>query len=216
VVLVRLAGIGGQEFTAAVDLVAHRRDVVLVAAGAQEAQGVLASPVPGKDALDMPPQGILLTGTARAGLVASSGAAYRGHPGRTRPHSSADRVQHLLLDGQHRVRNVGINDLFVLRHTRSLSTCGLSAPAIADKGRLLAGESIVTLCRSNLPISNCSTSRPARNSRPQLSRNCVAARRRQSARQQSRVRLFGSGFRQGIRRGYSDCYRRNQAADSDL
>ncbi len=52
-ILVRLTRVGGQEFAAPVDLVADRRNVMLVAAGAEEAEPVPGRPVPVEQPLDV-------------------------------------------------------------------------------------------------------------------------------------------------------------------
>ena len=95
-VLVGLPGVRREELAAPVDLVADHGDVVVVAAGAQEARGLLAGGVPAQEALHVPPE--LVLGRDRPGnvhlpaeaqglgnigvqIIDAAGADLREHPG---------------------------------------------------------------------------------------------------------------------------------------
>jgi len=101
VVVVRLAGVGSQELSPAIDLVTHCRHVVLVASGPQEAEEFTHGVVPGQDALHMALQ--LVLGEERWRQVQWGAQAQRlGHVLiELFCALSANRPEHLLLDRRH-------------------------------------------------------------------------------------------------------------------
>ena len=108
-VAVRLAVVGGQELAPVRDLVADGGDVVLPAPRAEEVERLGTVFVPAEDTLDMAAQGVL--GAKRLGEIEGAGHAQAlgNRPVELVDALDADRVEHLLPDARHRVRDVGVD-----------------------------------------------------------------------------------------------------------
>ena len=108
-VAVGLAVVRGQELAAVRDLVANGGDVVLPAPRAEKVERLGAVFVPAEDALDVAAQGVL--GTKRLGKIEGAGHAQAlgDRPVELVDALDADRVEHLLPDARHRVRDVGVD-----------------------------------------------------------------------------------------------------------
>jgi len=119
-VVVGLAGIGGQELAPPVDFVADGGHMVLVAAAAQEGKPFPGGCVLGQQALHVAFEGIL--GGERIGQVQTLAepqflrhvlVEFLGALG-------ADLAEHRRFDGRHRVGDIGIGACSVLCHSRLL------------------------------------------------------------------------------------------------
>jgi hypothetical protein len=108
VVCVGVAVVGGDEFAAVDDLVAHGRDIVLPATASQEAQRVAAVLVPRKRSLDMATKRVLRDEGRGQVEQAGHAQALGDRSIELLDVCDADDVKHLPLDARGRVRNVGI------------------------------------------------------------------------------------------------------------
>ena len=125
-IIVRLPGVGGEEFAAAVHFVAYGRYVMLAASGSQETYELTCRNIAGKDTLDVPPQSLFGEKWLWKIHQLFEPQFFRNFLEKFLNALSPDFLQHLRFHRGNRIGYVGLDSGMFFRHGSNLQVISLS------------------------------------------------------------------------------------------